>query len=104
MADRRSFNTNQGGQFTSDALTDILLANGTALSIDGEGAWRDNVFVERFWRTVKYEEVYLESVAEARSSTGRYLEFFNGRRVHSALDRHTCDQAYYASLPLCMAA
>ena len=75
--------------------------------MDGKGSWRDNVFVERFWRTLKYEEVYLkayESVAEARSSIGRYLEFYNGRRPHSSLDRRTPDQAYYASLPRCVAA
>src|SRR5262245_45048551 len=78
-----------------------------SFSMDGKGAWRDNVFVERFWRTLKYEEVYLkayESVAEARSSIGCYLEFYNTRRPHSALDRRTPDQAYYGSLPLCVAA
>jgi hypothetical protein len=72
--------------------------------LDGKGSWRDNVFVER-WRTVKYEEVYLkvyESVAEARSSIGCYLKFYNSRRPHSALDRRTPDQAYYASLPRCV--
>jgi len=70
--------------------------------MDGKGSWRDNVFLERFWRTVKYEEVYLkayDSVAEARSSIGRFIEFYNVRRPHSALDRRTPDQAYYASLP-----
>jgi putative transposase len=101
------FNTDQGSQFTSDAFTDLLLGNGIDISMDGKGAWRDNVFIERFWRTVKYEEVYLrayDSVAEARSSIGRYVEFYNGRRPHSALDRRTPDQAYYAPLPLCVAA
>jgi len=101
------FNSDQGSQFTSDAFTDILITNGIAISMDGKGSWRDNVFVERFWRRVKYEEVYLkayESVAEARSSIGRYLEFCNGRRPHSALDRRTPDQAYYASLSLRVAA
>jgi putative transposase len=101
------FNTDQGSQFTSDAFTDLLIGNGIDISMDGKGAWRDNVFIERFWRTVKYEEVYLrayDSVAEARSSIGRYLEFYNGRRLHSALDRRTPDQAYYDSLPLCVAA
>jgi putative transposase len=96
------FNSDQGSQFTSDSFTDILIANGIAISMDGKGSWRDNVFVERFWRSLKYEEVYLkayESVAEARSSIGHYLEFYNGRRPHSALDRRTPDQAYYASLP-----
>jgi putative transposase len=101
------FNTDQGSQFTSDTFTEVLVENGISISMDGKGAWRDNVFIERFWRTVKYEEVYLkayESVAEARSSIGRYLKFHNGRRPHSALDRRTPDQAYYASLPRCVAA
>ena len=73
------FNTDQGSQFTSDTFTEVLVENGIAISMDGKGAWRDNVFIERFWRTVKYEEVYLkayESVAEARSSIGRYLKFW----------------------------
>jgi putative transposase len=101
------FNSDQGSQFTSDAFTGNLITNGIAISMDGKGSWRDNVFLERFWRTVKYEEVYLkayESVAEARSSIGCYLEFYNGRRPHSALDRRTPDQAYYGSLPLRVAA
>lgn len=96
------FNTDQGSQFTSAAFTEVLLDNGITISMDGKGAWRDNVFIERFWRTLKYEEVYLkayESVAEARSSIGRFLEFYNGGRPHSSLDRRTPDQAYYASLP-----
>ena len=101
------FNSDQGSQFTSDAFTDLLITNDIAISMDGKGSWRDNVFVERFWRSLKYEEVYLkayESVAEARSSIGRYLKFYNGLRPHSALDRRTPDQAYYASLPLRVAA
>jgi putative transposase len=101
------FNTDQGSQFTSDVFTDILVTNSIAISMDGKGSWRDNVFLERFWRTVKYEEVYLiayETVAEARSSIRRYLEFYNGQRPHSALDRRTPDQAYCASLHLCVAA
>jgi putative transposase len=101
------FNSDQGSQFTSDAFTDNLITNGIAISMDGKGSWRDNVFLERFWRTVKYEEVYLkayENVAEARSSIGCYLKFYNGRRPHSALDRRTPDQAYYASLSLRVAA
>jgi putative transposase len=68
------FNTDQGSQFTSDSFTELLVANGIAISMDGKEAWRDNVFVERFWRTVKYEEVYIrayDSMAEARSSIGR---------------------------------
>jgi putative transposase len=89
------FNTDQGSQFTSDAFTDILVMNGIAISMDGKGSWRDNVFLERFWL------VAYESVAEARLSIRRYPEFYNGRRPHSALDRCTPDQAYYASLRLC---
>ena len=82
----------QGSQFTDDAFTDLLISKGIAISMDGKGAWRDNVFIERFWRTVKYEEVYIrayDSVPKARSSIGRYLQFYNGRRPHSALDRCT---------------
>src|SRR5262249_12985408 len=101
------FNTDQGSQFTSDPFTEVLIDNGIAISMDGKGAWRDNVFLERFWRTLKYEEGYLkayESVAEARSSIGCFIEFYNGSRPHSSLDRRTPDQAYYASLPRRVAA
>jgi putative transposase len=101
------FNTDQGSQFTSEPFTDVLIKNDIAISMDGKGAWRDNVFVERFWRTVKYEEVYLrayDSVGEARMSIGRYLDFYNGRRPHSSLDRRTPDQAYFSPLPLRTAA
>jgi len=73
----------------------------------GKGAWRDNVFVERLWRSVKYEEVYLrayDSVSEARASIGRYLDFYNSRRPHAGLDGITPDQAYFTPLPLCLAA
>ncbi|WP_334395110.1 IS3 family transposase [Bradyrhizobium sp. AZCC 2289] len=92
------FNTDQGSQFTGAAFTGALASNGIAISMDGKGAWRDNVFVERLWRSVKYEEVYLrayESVGEARHSIGRYLDFYNGRRPHSSLDDMTPDQAYF---------
>src|SRR5665648_775323 len=81
--------------------------NGIAISMDGKGAWRDNVLVERLWRSVKYEEVYLkayDSVSEARASIGRYLDFYNGRRPHSSLDGTTPDQAYFTPLPIRMAA
>ncbi len=101
------FNTDQGSQFTGAAFTGVLTDNGIAISMDGKGAWRDNVFVERLWRSVKYEEVYLrayESVSEARASIGRYLNFYNGRRPHSSLDGVTPDQAYFNSLPLRLAA
>ena len=101
------FNTDQGSQFTGSAFTGVLASNGIAISMDGKGAWRDNVFVERLWRSVKYEEVYLrayETVSEARNSIGRYLDFYNGRRPHSSLDGNTPDQAYFSSLPLRLAA
>jgi putative transposase len=101
------FNTDQGSQFTGAAFTGMLTDNGIAISMDGKGAWRDNVFVERLWRSVKYEEVYLrayDSVSEARASIGRYLNFYNGRRPHSSLDGVTPDQAYFDSLPLRLAA
>ena len=101
------FNTDQGSQFTSAAFTSALSRNNIAISMDGKGAWRDNVFVERFWRTIKYEEVYLhayDSVGEAQQSIGRYLDFYNARRPHAALDRRTPDQAYFDPLPLRTAA
>jgi len=92
------FNTDQGSQFTSLDFTGVLTKNAIAISMDGKGSWRDNVFVERLWRSVKYEEVYLRGyggVAEARSSIGRYLAFYNERRPHSSLDRRTPDEAYF---------
>ena len=101
------FNTDQGSQFTGAAFTGVLAANGIAISMDGKGAWRDNVFVERLWRSVKYEEVYLkayDSVSEARASIGRYLDFYNRRRPHSSLDGVTPDQAYFTQQPIRLAA
>jgi putative transposase len=101
------FNTDQGSQFTGAAFTDVLKEHDIAISMDGKGAWRDNVFVERLWRSIKYEEVYLrayDSVGEARQSIGRYLGFYNGRRPHSSLDGMTPDQAYFTELPSRMAA
>ena len=101
------FNTDQGSQFTSAAFTGLLLDNAIAISMDGKGAWRDNVFVERLWRSVKYEEVYLrayDSVCEARASIGRYLDFFNRKRPHSSLDARTPDRAYFDHLPQVAAA
>jgi putative transposase len=101
------FNTDQGSQFTGAAFVGVLAGKGIAISMDGKGAWRDNVFVERLWKSVKYEEVYLrayETVGEARSSIGRYLDFYNGRRPHSSLDDRTPDQAYFNLPPLRAAA
>src|ERR1700710_827328 len=92
------FNTDQGSQFTSEAFTGVLIANKIVISMDGRGAWRDNVFVERIWKSVKYEEVYLhayDSVGVARASIGRYLNLYNGERPHSSLDRRTPNEAYF---------
>ena len=91
------FNTDQGSQFTSEAFTDVLKAHTIDISMDGKGCWRDNVFVERLWRSVKYEEVYLkayESLPEARASLAKYFDFTNHERPHQALDRRTPWEAY----------
>jgi len=101
------FNTDQGSQFTSVDFTSVLLDAKVSISMDGKGAWRDNVFVERLWRTVKYEEVYLkayDSVSEARASIGRYLIFYNEGRPHSSLDGRTPDEAYFGKQERAMAA
>lgn len=93
------FNTDQGSQFTGASFTGVLAANDIRISMDGKGAWRDNVFVERLWRTIKYEEVYLhayDSVGAARAGIRRYLDLYNGRRPHSSLDGRTPDEAYFA--------
>ena len=95
------FNSDQGSQFTSVDFIKVLKDAEIAISMDGKGAWRDNVFVERLWRTVKYEEVYLRayaSVSEARASIGRYLSFYNGSRPHSSHGGQTPDQAYLNQL------
>src|ERR1700744_4227275 len=97
------FNTDQGSQFTSIDFIKLLSDNSIAISMDGKSAWRDNVFVERLWRSVKHEEVYIrasESAAEARRSISRYFEFYNAKRPHSSLDRRTPDQAYFQDMPL----
>jgi putative transposase len=98
-------NTDQGSQFTSDEFVATVLDSGAQLSMDGRGAWKDNVFIERFWRTVKYEEVYLrayDSVADARRHLERYMTFYNSRRGHSSLDDQTPDTVYFK--PIAMAA
>ena len=100
------FNTDQGCQFTSEAFIDVLKVNGIKISMDGKGRWMDNVFVERLWRSLKYEEVYLtayDTVAAATTGIGKWMEFFNQSRRHSSLDRKTPDQVYYdlpSGLPL----
>ena len=101
------FNTDQGSQFTSSAFTGLLKQHGIRISMDGKGAWRDNVFVERLWKSVKYEEVYLKAyttVSEARTSIAQYFEFYNRRRPHSSLDRMTPEQFYFNSQPVPRAA
>ena len=101
-ANRTSSTPIKESQFTGAAFTNSLASNGIAISMDGKGAWRDNVFVERLWRSVKYEEVYLrayDSVSEARASISHYLDFYNGRRPHSSLDGMTPDQAYLSRCP-----
>jgi len=101
------FNTDQGSQFTSAAFTGLLAENAIRISMDGRGSWRDNVFVERLWRSVKHEEVYLrayDSVAEARGSLGSYLGFYNRKRPHSSLDGRTPDHVYFAGLAAAEAA
>jgi len=94
-------NTDQGSQFTATEFTDVVLAQGCKLSMDGRGAWRDNVFVERFWRSVKYERVYLrayDSVSAARTDIAQYIDGFNKARPHSSLKDATPDEFYYANL------
>ena len=95
-------NTDQGSQFTAEEFTAVVLASGAKLSMDGRGAWRDNVFVERLWRSVKYEHVYKHAyanVAAARTKIGAYLDWYNKDRAHSSIDDQTPDEAYWASLP-----
>jgi putative transposase len=101
------FNTDQGSQFTSEAFTGRLKKEGIQISMDGKGRWCDNVFVERLWRSLKYEEVYLhayESVSETRTKIGRYIEFYNERRPHSSLKAQTPDQVYFYRPPEALAA
>ena len=96
------FNTDQGSQFTSAEFTGILKENGIRISMDGKGCWRDNVFVERLWRTIKYEEVYLkayDSVSHAKASLGQFIMFYNSRRPHQTFAGKTPDMIYFANLP-----
>ena len=95
------FNTDQGSQFTSIAFTQVLKNAKIAISMDGKSAWRDNVFVKRLWRTIKYEKIYLHAysnVPKARAAIGKYLNFYNTKRPHSSLDGQTPDQAYFNAL------
>ena len=95
-------NTDQGSQFTAQEFTDVVLKSGARLSMDGRGAWRDNVFVERLWRSVKYEHVYkyaYASVSDARAKIANYLDWYNNERPHSSINDQTPDEAYRALLP-----
>jgi putative transposase len=96
------FNTDQGSQFTSSVFTGQILEHDIRISMDGKGCWRDNVFVERLWRSVKYEEVYLhayDSVSEAKAGLGRYFNFYNAKRPHQSLDGQRPDEIYFNNLP-----
>lgn len=97
------FNTDQGAQFTSRAFTSVLEANDIRISMDGKGSWRDNVFMERFWWSLKHEHVYLHAYDDlrvAREGIGTYLEYYNHERRHSSLGKLTPVQAYEQNLPL----
>ena len=96
------FNTDQGSQFTSEAFTGILDRQGIRISMDGRGRWMDNVFIERLWKSVKYEEVYLKaysSIAGARRELEAYFELYNRRRHHQGPDNRTPDEVYWSSRP-----
>ena len=101
------FNTDQGSQFTSLEFTDVLKAHDIKISMDGKGCWRDNVFVERLWKSIKYEEIYLHaynSVSEARTGIGNYLSFYNQRRPHTEHGGDTPDNMYFSTIDLQQAA
>ena len=94
------FNTDQGSQFTAEDFTKVLLAKGVRVSMDGKGRWVDNVFVERLWRSVKYESIYLhayDTVREVKLALASYFSFYNARRVHQSLDYRTPDEMYFGT-------
>lgn len=96
------FNTDQGSQFTSLDFTNILINHNIRISMDGQGRWRDNIFIERLWKTVKYEEVYLkayESITHAKKELGKFFDRYNMRRRHQGLDERTPDEVYWSALP-----
>jgi putative transposase len=100
-------NTDQGSQFTSQAFVGLMKEYEIRISMDGKGSWRDNVFIERLWRSVQYEDIYLrayDSVSEVKTGLNRYFNFYNSRRLHSSLDGKTPDQVYFNSLPQIKAA
>ena len=101
------FNTDQGSRFTSVEWTGVLLEQGIRISMDGIGRWMDNVFIERLWRSVKYEDVYLKAydgVSAARQSLASYFEFYNARRPHQSHDGRTPDMVYFKAMPPMQAA
>ena len=101
------FNTDQGVQFTGEAFTGILKAAGVTISMDGKGRAMDNIMVERLWRSMKYEEIYLKeyaSVAELTGALRRYFAFYNDERPHQGLDGRTPKEVYYGKVPLALAA
>jgi putative transposase len=101
------FNTDQGSQFTDEDFTKVLLAKGVRVSMDGKGRWVDNVFVERLWRSVKYEDIYLhayDTLREVKAALTRYFSFYNERRVHQSLEYRTPDEMYFATDPMSEAA
>jgi putative transposase len=101
------FNTDRGSQFTCEGFTDLLRSHEVAISMDGRGRWMDNIFIERLWRSVKYEEVYLkayENLSEARRELRDYFDFYNLRRKHQGLDGRTPDEVYWSTLPMEQAA
>ena len=101
------FNTDQGAQFTATDFTDVLKLHKIQISMDGRGRWMDNIYVERLWRSLKYEEVYLkayETVAEARRSIAEYLDYFNTGRRHQSLGRRTPDDVFSEARPVRAAA
>ena len=96
------FNTDQGSQFTAETFTNILRSNDIAISMDGKCRWMDNVFIERLWKSVKYEDIYLRSygtIAEVRNGLAGYFKFYNEKRWHNNFDRKTPAMVYYNSLP-----
>lgn len=96
------FNTDQGSQFTSKDFTDTLIENGIAISMDGKGRWRDNVFVERLWRSVKYEDIYLKaygSIIEVKKGLTKYFTFYNQQRWHHNFDKRTPAMVYFNTKP-----
>jgi putative transposase len=100
-------NTDQGSQFTSAAFIGLLHERSIQVSMDGKGCWRDNVFVERLWKSVKYEEIYLhgyDTVSDVKQALSRYFDFYNRRRPHSTLDGQTPDTAYFTQPRLVAAA